>query len=88
MHQFMVTFILNGLLGVGVDDLYRDYLFSNFGYITALRTKNAIKDYVLYMNRFKGNTLSERIESFLIENGVEENSINSFKIIMLGGENE
>jgi len=84
----MVTFILNGLLGVSVDDLYRDYLFSNFGYITALRTKNAIKDYVLYMNRFKGNTLSERIESFLIENGVEENSINSFKTIMLGGENE
>lgn len=78
----MVTFILNGLLGVGEEDLYRDYLFSNFASIGAMRNKKAIKSYIDYMDRYPGDTLSSRINAFLLDVGVDERDISSFISIM------
>ena len=56
----MIAYLLNGLLGVEDEYLFRDYLFSNFGNIGGARTMNNIKNnYVATIKRTEGNTLSE-----------------------------
>ena len=77
-----VSFVLLSLLGVTEDDLYRDYLFSNFGYIEGIRRKSAIDDYLMYIERYKGETRKEKVYSMLIENGVEKKDIDSFVSII------
>lgn len=77
-----VTFVLLSLLGVDKDDIYRDYLFSNFGYIQGIRRKTAIDDYLLYAERFPGENLKERVWNMLIENGVDNSDIENFISIM------
>lgn len=77
-----VSFVLLSLLGVTEDDLYRDYLFSNFGYIEGIRRKSAIDDYLMYIERYQGETRKDKVYSMLIENGVEKKDIDSFIFIM------
>ncbi|MGN0907290.1 MAG: tyrosine-protein phosphatase [Bullifex sp.] len=79
----MVTFLINALLGVGEEDLYRDYLFSNFAMIEGMRRARTIDEYIAYMDRFEGETLSERTENFLISVGVDEADITALKCLML-----
>lgn len=64
----LFAFLINGLLGVSEEDLYRDYLFSNFGDINNTRTLSSIQNnYLATINSYPGNTLSERIENCLID---------------------
>ena len=77
-----VSFVLLSLLSVSEDDLYRDYLFSNFGYIEGIRRKSAIDDYLLFIERYQGETRKEKVYSMLIDNGVEKKDIDSFISIM------
>ncbi|MCI7606949.1 MAG: tyrosine-protein phosphatase [Spirochaetales bacterium] len=77
-----VSFVLLSLLSVSEDNIYRDYLFSNFGYIEGIRRKSAIDDYLLYAERYSGETLKERVYSMLVENGVEKSDIENFISIM------
>lgn len=80
----MLTYLLNGLLGVSKDDLLRDYVFSNFGLIGEHRSVADIKDkYVKTIDTFAGDTLSKRIENFFISIGVGSDMLESFKSIML-----
>lgn len=78
----VVAFLVNGLLGVSEEDLYRDYLISNFALVKVIRTPGDIREYIEYMDRYPGETLSERIESFLLESGVEKSDIDSLRRIM------
>lgn len=62
----LVAFMLEGLLGVSETDLYRDYLFSNFGNIGGSRDVAGIrKKYPAIFRNNQGNTLSERIYNYL-----------------------
>ena len=79
----MVTFLINGLLGVSEEDLYRDYLFSNFALIEGMRRPRTIDEYIAYMDRFEGDTLSQRIENFLLSVGVDEKDIAALRHLML-----
>ncbi|MCH5350566.1 MAG: tyrosine-protein phosphatase [Clostridiales bacterium] len=82
----MFAFLINGLLGVSEEDLYRDYLFSNFGNIeNNARTLNNIKNNFLpTINKCNGNTLREKIENCLLDIvGVSQDEIDSIKSIML-----
>lgn len=67
----MFAFLINGLLGVPEEDLYRDYLFSNFGNIGSARSTSGIKgSYVATMKKGEGETLSEQIYNRLVEFGI------------------
>lgn len=67
----VVAFLVNGLLGVPEETLYRDYLFSNFGNIGGSRKVSSIKDnYVNYIKTFDGEQLSEKIYNCLVTNGI------------------
>lgn len=81
----MFAFLINGLLGVSEEDLYRDYLFSNFGAINNTRTlSNITNNYLKTINSCSGDTLSERIENCLSEKvGVPQEQIDAIKDIMM-----
>lgn len=79
----MMSFLINGLLGVEEDDLYFDYMLSNFGKIGGTRNIDAIWGYINYLADFEGETLAARIESYLLSIGVTQPQIDSFKAIML-----
>ncbi len=80
----LFAFLINGLLGVSEDDLYRDYMFSNFGNIGGSRSASSIKNkYVNNIKAFEGATLSEKIKNYLVVKiGVEESDINALLEIM------
>lgn len=74
----LFAYLINGLMGVSEEDLYRDYLFSNFGLINGTRTIDGIKkSYVATINSYEGNSLSEKIKNCLIGIGVEVKDIES-----------
>ena len=82
----MFAFLINGLLGVDEQDLYRDYLFSNFGDIkgNARSISNIQNNYLATINKYSGSTLSERIENCLVELvGVPQSQIDAIKTILL-----
>ncbi len=79
----MIAFLLNGLLGVEIEDLTRDYMFSNYGLIWGSRDPGAIDGYVKFLSRYGGETLSERIRSYLLDIGVTAEQIDSVVSIML-----
>ena len=61
-----IAFLVNGLLGVKEDELFRDYLFSNFGDIGSPRTPSAIKTYIQTIGGNKEDDLSTRIYNYLL----------------------
>ena len=73
----LIAWLVNGLLGVSETDLWRDYLFSNFGTIEGTRTR--AKNEGVYVNQIKettGATLSEKTYNFLKDYfGVPESDI-------------
>lgn len=75
----VVAFLVNGLLGVDKDDLFRDYLFSNFGNIHGMRHPKTIKDYISRVTLDESQSLSYNIKSYLISQGVKEEHI--YKVI-------
>lgn len=80
----LITFLINGLLGVSEDDLYMDYVFSNMGEIGALRKADEIKEsYVSVIGNFPGNNLSEQISNYLLEIGLKESELNNIRSILL-----
>ena len=62
-----VAFLINGLLGVSEDDLYLDYMWSNFGNIGGLRYANTIENYLTWVNHCEGKTLKDRVYNYLNE---------------------
>ena len=78
----LIAFLLNALCGVKEADLYRDYLFSNFGNIGSMRTPSAIKNYIKAINLKSGKTLKEKTFNYLIGLGLTEAELNSVIEIM------
>lgn len=79
----MIAFMLNGLLGVDINDLYRDYLFSNFGDIGGNRDVIGITfNYVATLQSTKGKTFSEKVENYLLSIGVTKAEIESIRTIL------
>lgn len=79
----LFAFLVNGLLGVSEENLYRDYLFSNFGDIGTARTLNNIKSYHQKINTYKGSTFAEKIENCLLDIGVRQEEIDAIRNLML-----
>lgn len=62
----LIAYLVNGLCGVSEEDLWRDYLFSNFGVINGTRSKANIQNaYISTFQYWKGNTYAEKIYDYL-----------------------
>lgn len=79
-----VAWLINACLGVDEENLWRDYLFSNFGNIGSPRTMLHIKDgYVSAIKRCKGKTLKDKATNYLLDKGVKQEEIDVIKQMML-----
>lgn len=78
----VVCFLINALLGVSEEDLYKDYLFSMFGHITVNRMPSTIDDYLKKVKMAEGDTLKEQTFNYLVSLGVSETDLNNLIEIM------
>lgn len=78
-----LAFLINGLLGASKDDLYKDFLFSNFGLIGSNRTKSAIDTYINTVSTAIGDTLSKQIYNYLVSLGVSSSDLDKVISIMM-----
>ena len=79
-----IAWLINAYLGVSEENLYRDYLFSNFGNIGGSRsTSNISGGYVSWINNTQGSNLSEKAKNYLLNLGVNESDLNVLKEMML-----
>lgn len=80
----LISYMVNSLLGVKQDEVYQDYLFSNFGNIRAKRRATILEDYEKALAEYGYQTKRENVNAYLLDCGVTQEEINSFKEIMLG----
>ena len=78
----LICFFINALLGVGEEDLYRDYMFSNFGNIGRLRTVADIEEYLDIVNSNEGSNLSEKTYNYLLSIGVDSEDLDTIIKVM------
>ena len=82
-----IALMLGGILGVNEEDLYRDYLFSNFGKIGSKRSVETIEaNYLHTVNEYDGETLNERISACLSDLGVPASDVEAIRSILLSAE--
>ncbi len=75
--------LMLSLLGAELDDIEHDYLFSNFGNIGGSRSVIDFGGFILYLSLFKGESLREKTEAYLLSIGVTAEEIASFRAIMI-----
>ena len=84
----LLSYLLNALCGVAQEDLYRDYLFSNFGTIGGSRELGASNNTFMTQlddsSLYSGTTLQKRVESYFKSIGVSEATYSAVRDIMLG----
>ena len=85
----MLAYLLNGLLGVSKDDLYRDYCFSNFGAISNgknVRTPARIDKeggIACEVDKMPGETLQIKVRNYLKQFGLTDETLDKIVSIML-----
>lgn len=75
----MIAFLVNALLGVPEEELFRDYVFSNFGNIGGTRKISQLKEsgYYTAVMAAEGATLSEKTYNCLVDFGVPAQQLDS-----------
>ena len=75
--------LLYGLLGVPLNEIYQDYLFSNFGkigekrYIGAKAGQDNIQNYINEVNSFAGKTFKNKVYNCLLAIGVPPETLDT-----------
>lgn len=80
----LISYIINGLLGVEKDELLRDYFITNFSNLGSFRDFSMIDTkYVKTFDEYDGETLQNKIYNYLVnEVGVTESELNAVISIM------
>ena len=68
---------------MNIDDLVRDYLFSNFGNIRGSRDESVPSMYFDTLKEFNKTNLQLCTEAYLISCGVSQTQLNTIKGFML-----
>ena len=87
----LVAILLDGILGVELNDIYQDYLFSNFGKIGTKRkigTSEAddIANYITEIMKLPGKNFNERCYNALLTIGVPKATIDKILDIYIEGD--
>ena len=78
-----LAFLLNGLLGVGEDDLCRDWETSVFSDQGMKFNSGSIQRLLSYLKTMPGETLQARVEAYVKGCGITDAEIAAFRAIML-----
>ena len=77
--------ILEGLLGVGLSDLYKDYELTSFSHYDTHRYKENIDGILEYINTLAGETLTDKFYTYVHDEvGISAKDIADFRQKMLG----
>ena len=77
--------ILEGLLGVGLSDLYKDYELTSFSHYDTHRYKENIDGILEYINTLTGETLTDKFYTYVHDEvGISAKDIADFRQKMLG----
>ncbi len=79
----VVAFYLNALIGLNIEDIYRDYLYSNFGNIGGSRSIDNAYSHYAYLSSFEGDSLQEKAYSYFLSIGMTVEELNSILDTML-----
>ena len=77
------AFLMLTILGAKPQDIYRDYLFSNFGNIGGNRTVLNVMGFTFFLATQDGSGFTEQAENYLLNLGVTMDEIESFRRIMI-----
>ena len=79
-----VAFILNGLLGVDEEELYRDWEVTGFTNGTAdFNHKSRFDKLVAVFDKYEGATINARVEKYVLSLGFTPEDIATFRKLML-----
>ena len=79
-----VAFIINGLLGVDEEDLYRDWETTGFWNPNPSFCHARLFDHLVKVfDKYPGDTINKRIEAYVLSLGFTENDIATLRDIML-----
>jgi protein-tyrosine phosphatase len=79
----LISYLIKGLMGQSEEDIYKDYLYTNFFIQGGVEIDNILSTYVIDINNTTGDTLSKKIENYLVNNlSLTVNDINSIKNIL------
>ena len=79
----LCAILLSGLLGVSLNEIYQDYLFSNFGkigekrYIGTKAGADNIQNYISDIQAFSGLTFKNKVYNFLLSIGVSKTTLDT-----------
>ena len=80
----ILTFSLLTLLGCEKDDIYRDYLFSNFA-AKGPRDGTEVDKWYKKLDAFEGKTIAEKSKKWLLSKGIEEDKLEHIREIFING---
>ena len=82
----MFSILMHGLLGDDIDEIHKDYLFSNFGMIKDTRKWTKTDGYRKKLETAEGDDFAEKTRNYLVKTiGVDEDDIDNFVSIMKDG---
>ena len=79
----LCAILLSGLLGVKLNDIYQDYLFSNFGniqekrYIGTAAGADNIQNYIADIEAMSGEKFQNKVYNMLLSIGVSKNTLDT-----------
>ena len=87
----LCAIMISGLLGVPLNEIYKDYLFSNFGniqekrYIGEKAGRDNIMNYINDLLAFPGEEFHNKVYNYLLSIGVPASELNSVIDILVEG---
>ena len=87
----LVSILLQGILGVPLNDIYQDYLFTNFGKIGVKRNigtgdSEDIASYIEDIKKMPGHNFNEQCYNTLLTIGVSKETIKKIHNILIDGD--
>ncbi len=78
------AFLIEGLLGFTLNDMYHDYEFTSFAAPAGNRNKSAIQERIAEVQSLAGTTLRDKFETYWVKRvGISQEEVEEFRTIML-----
>lgn len=78
------AFLIEGLLGFSLNDMYHDYEFTSFAAPAGNRNKSAIQERIAKIQGLAGATLRDKFENYWVNSvGISKDEVEEFRTIML-----
>lgn len=81
----IVSAMLLAVCGAGVDDITRDYLFTNFSTHGARSADSELKNWLNKLEAFDGESLADKAKSWMLSKGISNETVERIRTIFVVG---